>query len=130
MQQEALDTALDIFIKRTEIRNKKTAEEYRNRLKPFKDFVFKKYGLSLDELITTLTFYFLYSHGPKIDVYEMFSEYVSYILRERNVNPGSLRSMLNAVKIFLEYYDVEISERKFRLKVGSRECFVPFLYLT
>lgn len=33
--------------------------------------------MSLDELILTLT---TYGHGPKIDVYDLLSEYVKYLL--------------------------------------------------
>jgi integrase len=114
VQNQVLDRTLNEYIENTKIRNKKTAAEYRKRLNHFKVFVLKNYNLTLDQLIMTLT---SYSHGPKIDVYNLLSEYVKYIQKERNVKPQTLKLLVYAVRAFLETFDVEISPRKFRFKV-------------
>ena len=102
------------YIKSIEISSQKTATEYRKRLNYFKDFVLKNYNLTLDEIIKTLT---TYSHGPKIDVYDLLSGYVEYIHKERNVSPLTLKSLISTVRSYLETFDVEISPQKFRFKV-------------
>ena len=94
------------YIKSIEISSQKTATEYRKRLNYFKDFVLKNYNLTLDEIIKTLT---TYSHGPKIDVYDLLSGYVEYIHKERNVSPLTLKSLISTVRSYLETFDVEIS---------------------
>jgi integrase len=97
-----------------EMGSQKTASDYRKRLNYFRDFVLKNYNLSLDELITTLI---SYSHGPKIDVYDLLSDYVTHIQKERNVSPLTLKLLVSTVRSYLETFDVEISPRKFRFKV-------------
>lgn len=105
---------IDKYIKNIEIINKKTASDYRERLNIFRSFVLKNYHLSPDELIITLT---THSHGPRIDVYDLLSDYVSYIHKERNVSPITLNLLVSTVRNYLETFDVEISPRKFRFKV-------------
>jgi integrase len=97
-----------------EISSKKTAADYRKRLNYFKIFVLKNYDLTLDDLVTALTHY---SHGPKIDVYDLLSDYVSYIRKEKNLSPLTLKLLVSTVRSYLETFDVEISPRKFRFKV-------------
>ena len=77
------NSTLTKFIDGVTIGNKKTAFDYRRRLESFRVFVFEKYKISLDELILTLTTVSI-KHGPKIDVYDLLSEYVGYIHREKN----------------------------------------------
>ena len=110
------NTTLTRYIKSMKISSKNTALEYQIRLNFFKDFVLKTYNISLDELIKTLT---LQSHGPKIDVYDMLSDYVTYIQTEkkRKVSPMTIKLLMSTVRSYLETFDVEISPRKFRFKV-------------
>ena len=70
--------------------------------------------ISLDELTLTLS---TYSHGPKIDVYNLLSDYVSYIYKEKNVSPLTIKLLVSTVRSYLETFDVEISPRKFKFKV-------------
>jgi hypothetical protein len=49
------NSTLTKFIDGVAIGNKKTAFDYRRRLESFRVFVFKKYKMSLDELILILT---------------------------------------------------------------------------
>jgi integrase len=47
----------------------------------------------------------------------LLSEYVGYIHREKNVSPLTLKLLLSTVKCYLETFDVEISPKKYKLKV-------------
>jgi integrase len=57
------------------------------------------------------------SRGPKIDVYDMLSSYVSYEHKKASVTPVTIKARISTIRTFLEYNDVEISPRKFKLKV-------------
>jgi integrase len=60
----------------------------------------------------------LESYGPKIDVYELLSSYVAYLAQKGgNLAPITIKQWVITVKNFLEYWDVEISPRKFKIKV-------------
>jgi hypothetical protein len=102
------------YIRGVEVTSKNTAKEYLKRLTNFQGFVSQKYDLTLDELITTLT---IKGKGPKIDVYDLLSEYVSCILQLKNTSPLTLKLRVSTVRNFLETFDVEISLRKFQFKV-------------
>ena len=108
------NSTLTKFIDGVVIGNKKTAFDYSRRLETFRLFVLDKYKMSLDELILTLT---TVSHGPKVDVYNLLSEYIGYIHKEKNVSPLTLKLLLSTVKCYLETFDVEISPKKYKLKV-------------
>jgi integrase len=102
---------LNAYIEKHE---KNTAIDYKKKLKIFGEFVTKNYDLTLDQLITTLT---TISHGPRVDVYDLLSGFVLYLRKERSVSSLTIKLYMNAVRSFLETYDVEISARKFKLKV-------------
>jgi integrase len=102
---------LNAYIEKHE---KNTAIDYKKKLKIFGEFVTKNYDLTLDQLITTLT---TISHGPRVDVYDLLSGFVLYLRKERSVSPLTIKLYMNAVRSFLETYDVELSARKFKLKV-------------
>ena len=102
---------LNTYIEKHE---KNTAIDYKKKLKIFGEFVTKNYDLTLDQLITTLT---TNSHGPRVDVYDLLSGFVLYLRKERSVSPLTIKLYMNAVRSFLETYDVELSARKFKLKV-------------
>jgi integrase len=114
-QTQKLNTTLDKYIKRIQRGSSKTASDYKKRLDIFRDFVLEKHGLSLDELIMTLTHH---SHGPKIDVYDLLSDFVEYIQNKRNVSPLTLKLIISTARSYLEYSDVVILPRKFKLNVG------------
>jgi integrase len=96
-------------------KRKKTAQDYRKRLLVFRDFITQTYQLTLDELIKTMT---VKGRGPKIDVYDMLLDYEVYIQKERKVSPLTLKLLVSTVRNYLETFDVEISQKKFQLKVG------------
>jgi integrase len=100
---------LNRYIKSVEVMNKNTAIEYHFRLSNFEKFIFSQYEFSMDEFIN----YLLQS---KLDPYEILSDYCIY-LQDNHLHPSSLKNRVTTVKNFLEFNDVDISPRKFKLKV-------------
>jgi site-specific recombinase XerD len=89
--------------------NKNTAVEYHFRLSNFGKFIFSQYKFSIDKFIRdTLQL--------KLDPYEILGDYCIY-LQENGLHPSSLKNRVITVKNFLEFNDVDISPRKFKLKV-------------
>jgi integrase len=68
------------------------------------------YHTSTDSLINDIK-------KGRLDTYQILSGYVSYLRQNHNLSPMTLKQHVITAKNFLEYYDVEISPRKFRLKV-------------
>src|SRR5688500_15445112 len=89
--------------------NKNTAVEYHFRLSNIEKFIFSQYELSVDEFINDIL-------KSKLDPYEILSDYCIY-LQENGLHPSSLKNRVITVKNFLEFNDVDISPRKFKLKV-------------
>jgi integrase len=103
-------TALDKYIKNIRAMSKRTAHEYRLRLIGFQDFVIRSYKTTLDGIITRI------NEGSE-DPYEILSYYVNYLQTNYNISTLTLKQRIVTVKNFFEYYDVDISPRKFKLKV-------------
>ena len=89
--------------------NKLTAREYDARLKTFKKFVEDKYSLGLEDLILKIK-------KNKADPYRLLTEYTQY-LGKRNISTLTIKQRVVTVKNFLEYNDIDISPRRFKLKV-------------
>ena len=93
--------------------NKSTAIIYRDHLKPFESFAMNSYNLDLDSLVINI-------QEGKYNVYDILSEFTSYLQNHNYNKPLSsttLRNRIKAVKNFLEFNDVDISDSKFRLKI-------------
>jgi integrase len=90
--------------------NKRTAHEYYIRLNKFQDYVSNRYNTTLDNIISKI------NEGSE-DPYGILSGYVSYLQTNCNISTISLKNCIITVKNFLEYCDVDISPRKFKLKV-------------
>jgi hypothetical protein len=89
--------------------NKNTAIEYHFRLSNFEKFIFSQYEFPMNEFINNIL-------QSKLDPYEILSDYCIY-LQENRLHPSSLKNRVTTVKNFLEFNDVDISPRKFKLKV-------------
>jgi integrase len=87
-----------------------TAQEYKLRLNSFKAFVESTHNTSVDTLIEQI------KRGSK-DAYDILSQYGGYLKTSNNISNLTLKQRVVTVKNFLEYYDVDISPRKFKLKV-------------
>jgi integrase len=102
--------ALHKYIRSIDAMNKRTAHEYYLILTNFQDFVISRYEISLNNILTKI------SQGSE-DPYDVLSDYVSYLQRSYNISVSTLKMRILIAKNFLEYYDVDISPRKFKLKV-------------
>jgi integrase len=89
--------------------NKLTAREYHARLRTFKKFVEDKYSLGLADLILKIK-------KNKEDVYSLLSGYARY-LSENKISTITMKQRVVTIKNFLEYHDIDISPRRFELKV-------------
>jgi integrase len=91
-----------------------TAYQYKVRLDNFRHFVNAEFNLSIDNLILQL-------EKGIFDVYHMFSKYLTYLCSTSNGrtrSPSTIKTLINTSRGFLESQsEIEISERKFRLRV-------------
>jgi len=87
-----------------------TAEEYMYRLNSFKSFIQSEYKISIDRLIQQI-------NEGLVDQYYILFQYANYLKKFNNVSNLTLKQRVVTVKNFLEYCDVDISPRKFKLKV-------------
>jgi integrase len=68
----------------------------------------------LDHVINELKI----ANNNKINPYDLLSGFVAYLQEVEGIeNPNTIRYFVIAARNFLEYHDIEISPRKFRLKV-------------
>jgi len=87
-----------------------TAREYSWRLNYFKDFIAKEYNKqSIDDLLVRLK-------NRRQDPYNLLNNYAAY-MRNCNISGLTLKQRIVTVKNFFEYCDVDISPRRFKLKV-------------
>ena len=118
------------YIKNIQQANKRTALEYEYRLSKFEKYVVVAYQqqqyqqqnqhrktktiiTSLDQVIEELK-----RSSNTIDLYDLLSGFVAYIQEEQGIeNPNTIRSFVITARNFLEYHDIEISPRKFKLRV-------------
>lgn len=89
-----------------------TAHEYLMRLNNFRNFVLAFYDgkFTLDELVSKVR------EGSE-DPYTIIRNYAAFQQRNNNISNSTLKFRVVTLKNFLEFYDVDISPRKFKLKV-------------
>ena len=97
------------YIANVSMMNKLTANEYHARLDIFKGFVKTKYSLNIDDVISKIK-------KKKEDPYSILTDYARY-LGDRNISTSTLKQRVVTVKNFLEYNDIDITPRRFKLKV-------------
>lgn len=109
--------------------NELTAVQYEYRLSKFEKYVVTASEeeleerqqqqdqelITLDDVINELKN--KGDNNNKIDPYDILSGFVAYLEEEGIENPNTLRYFVATARNFLEYNDVEISPRKFKLKV-------------
>ena len=103
--------SLEKFIKSVTVRNKKTAVQYNFRIVLFEKFVKEKYGINLDELIQKI------KTTTEYVPYDVLNDYCIFLQNNYNIASITFRDRIITVKNFLEYNDIEINPRKFKLKV-------------
>jgi integrase len=104
-------TTIRSYINNVSIMNKSTARHYLSRLQNFKGFMADEYGsrLSVDILILEM-------REGKQDPYNVLNSYAAY-LKNRNISALTLKQRVVTAKNFFEYCDIDISPRRFKLKV-------------
>jgi integrase len=90
--------------------NHSTATLYKWRLKNFGSFLINEYKTNTDEIIVAIK-------NGDVDPYQLLNRYVSYLQRNHNLSSITLKQDLITAKNLLEYQDVDISPRKFKIKV-------------
>jgi integrase len=98
------------FIKGVSIRNKNTAKQYYSRLIVFEKFVNENYEINIDKLIQKLK-------NKEYDPYDILNDFCVFLQNTYNLSSVTFRDKVITAKTFLEYNDIEISPRKFKLKV-------------
>jgi integrase len=92
--------------------SKRTAMEYAKRLNSFRKYVLFNYGkcITLDNLIVNI------KEGSE-NQYSILSNYALYLLNGDKVSNLTIKQWVVTAKNFLEYHDVDVSPRKFKMKV-------------
>ena len=124
------------YIKIVQQANERTAEQYEYRLCKFEKYLVtvseeeqqqqqQNQELTvLDQVIDKLK---SDNNNNKINSYDLLSGFVAYLQEVEGVeNPNTLRYFVTAARNFLEYNDVEISPRKFKLKVKLPKAIIRY----
>jgi integrase len=99
------------YIRSASIRNENTAIQYHSRLLVFEKFIEETYGIDTDIFIQKLK-------CGEYDPYDILNEYCLFLQNNySSIGSVTFRDKIITVKTFLEYNDIEISPRKFKLKV-------------
>ena len=103
------------YIRNIGIMSNSTAYEYLGRLNNFENFMLKQYDKNLNQAIKEII-------EGKMDPYDVLSEYSAYLTNyssssSKNISVLTIKQRVVTAKNFLEYYDVDISPRKFKLKI-------------
>ena len=108
---ESTARAITSYIKNVSTMSETTAYHYFSRLKNFKGFIADEYdsGLSVDSLVLEIK-------EGKQDPYNLLNSYAAY-LKNCNISALTLKQRIVTVKNFFEYCDIDISPRRFKLKV-------------
>lgn len=108
--------AIAKYIKMISVNNSRTGNEYLTRLITFETYIKEHYPFSLDELTINKLFNY------RENIYELLADYVSW-LSQRIGKDGyklsnvSIKQRVITAKNFLEFFDIDINPRKFKLKV-------------
>jgi integrase len=89
-----------------------TSQEYAIRLNNFRKFISAHYDgrITTDNLIARI------KEGSE-NPYSVINNYAAYLLNSNNISNVILKQRVITAKNFLEYNDVDISPRKFKMKV-------------
>jgi integrase len=104
----AADT-ITSYVRNASTMSESTAYQYLSRLKDFQAFIENKYGLSVDRLVLEI------KNGQQ-DIYDILNSYAAH-LKSCNISKLTLKQRIVTVKNFFECCDIEISDRRFKLKV-------------
>ena len=98
------------FTNNVSVSNKSTAKIYYSRLLSFARFAKENYGISLQEMIHKI-------NNSEYNIYDIFNDYCLYLKNNSNLSNSAFRDKIITAKTFLEFNDIEINPKKFKLKV-------------
>jgi integrase/uncharacterized coiled-coil protein SlyX len=101
---------ISTYISDVNMMGSSTAREYKFRLDSLRVFIENTYDIYVDTLIDQI------KQGSK-DVYDILRRYGGYLKTKNNISNVTLKQRVVTAKNFFEYFDVDISPRKFKLKV-------------
>ena len=106
------DSIISRYLTNIAVVNESTAQKYSERLKKFGKYIFDRYGLEIENIVVEIK-------NAKIDPYDLLTGYILFLKQESNntIASNSLKNYVITIKNFLEYSDIDISPRKFKLKV-------------
>jgi integrase len=102
-------TAIATYITNIGTMSTSTARQYFSRLNDFKNFIAKYNNQSIDDLLAKIKM------GEQ-DAYSLLNSYAAY-LKNCNISTLTLKQRIVTIKNFFEYCDIDISPRRFKLKV-------------
>jgi integrase len=102
--------AIAKYVRSVSTMSKSTAYEYYTRLSNFDAFVSKGYRMKTDDLLQNL-------QAGSEDPYDVLSNYTTYLQSNCVISPTTLKQRVVTAKNLIEYHDIDISPRKFKLKV-------------
>ena len=107
----SVENTVTSYIRNVSTMNNSTAYQYLSRLEDFNRFIAKKYNnrLSIDNLLIEIT-------KRNQDPYDLLNGYAAH-LRNSNISALTLKQRVVTLKNFFEYCDIDISPRRFKLKV-------------
>ena len=98
------------FTNNVSVSNKSTAKIYYSRLLSFARFAKENYRISLQEIIHKI-------NNSEYNIYDIFNDYCLYLKNNSNLSNSAFRDKIITAKTFLEFNDIEINPKKFKLKV-------------
>ena len=106
------NSTLSRYLTSVAVGNESTAQKYDERLKKFGTFCFDQYNLGIEMIVKKMKI-------GKMDPYDALSKYTLYLKQKTNnsISPNSLKNHIITIKNFLEYSDIDVSPRKFKLEV-------------
>ncbi|MGA8082427.1 MAG: tyrosine-type recombinase/integrase [Candidatus Nitrosopolaris sp.] len=110
INQDTKSDAITKYITNINAMSKSTARAYHFRLQQFARFTSKEYDMSVDNLVNQIR------DGSQVP-YDVLSGFISYLQNNNNISSLTLKQWVVTAKNFLEYHDIDINPRRFKLKV-------------
>jgi integrase len=98
------------YLENVKVMSSSTASQYERRLKSFSKFSSQTYVQTVDNLIDMI-------RKDELNAYQVLAAYASYLLRTGTISSLTLKQWVVTAKNLLEFYDIDISPKKFKLKV-------------
>jgi integrase len=128
--QRIRSPSLAKYIKNVQQANERTAEQYEYRLSKFEKYLVtvseeeggqqqqQNQNLEITTVLDHVINELKIANNNKINPYDLLSGFVAYLQEVEGIeNPNTIRYFVIAARNFLEYNDIEISPRKFKLRV-------------